>query len=54
MEIENVKQVVWDFFSKMMIEIESLEVIKEDENIFYIKVKTNDSSLVIWHSWKNL
>lgn len=54
MEIENVQQIVWEFFSKMLIELDSLEVIKEDENIFYIKVKTSDSSIVIWHSWKNL
>lgn len=38
----------------MWVSLESLEVTKEDENIFYVKVKTTDSSLLIWYSWKNL
>ncbi|MDD5769387.1 MAG: KH domain-containing protein [Candidatus Gracilibacteria bacterium] len=54
MELENVKQIVSDFFNKMLIDIESIEILKEDENIFYVKIKTNDSPLVIGYSGKNL
>ncbi len=54
MEIEAVKEITSNFFNKMMIMLESLDVSKEDENIFYIKIKTQDSSLLIWYSWKNL
>jgi hypothetical protein len=31
----------------MGVNLDNLEVSKEDENIFYIKVKTNDSPLLI-------
>lgn len=54
MEQEKFKQIIWDFFSKMMIPLDDLEIIKEDENIFKIKLKTNESSMTIWHFGKNL
>lgn len=54
MELEIVKQITNDFFSKMIVDLESIEVIQEDENIFYIKIKTTDSPLLIGYSWKNL
>lgn len=54
MELEVVKQITSDFFSKMIVDLESLDVTQEAEDIFYIKVKTTDSSLLIWYSWKNL
>lgn len=54
MEIEIIRQISNDFFDKIWINLNNLEIIKEDENIFYIKVKTNDSSLLIWYLWKNL
>lgn len=54
MELETVNKISRDFFEKMGINLDNLEVSKEDENIFYIKVKTNDSPLLIWYSGKNL
>lgn len=54
MELENVKKITSEFFEKMLVELDSLEVIQEDENIFYVKIKTTQSSLVIGYSGKNL
>lgn len=54
MELEIVKQISNCFFDKMWVNLDSLEVTQEDENIFYVKLKTKDSSLLIWYSWKNL
>lgn len=51
LEIKNITQ---QFFEKMLIEIENVEVEIEDESIVNIKIKTPDSSLVIWFSGKNL
>jgi len=47
MELETVKKISRDFFEKMGINLNNLEVNKEDENIFYVKVETNDSPLLI-------
>lgn len=49
-----IKSIVLSFFSKMLIEFSSIEVLKELENVYYIKLETNDSSLLIWTRWKNL
>ena len=54
MELEVVQKIANDFFEKMLITLDSLEVIQEEENIFYIKVKTSESSLMIGYSGKNL
>lgn len=54
MELENVKKITSEFFEKMLVELDSFEVIQEDENIFYVKIKTTESSLVIGYSGKNL
>jgi len=54
MELETVKKISRVFFEKMGINLNNLEVNKEDENIFYVKVETNDSPLLIWYSGKNL
>jgi len=47
MENNKITQIVHDFFEKLTIEIDSLEVIQEEENIFYVKIQTPDSSLLI-------
>lgn len=54
MEIEIIKTLVSEFLEKLMIQTESLEVLNEQENVFFIKLKTPDSSLFIGYSWKNL
>lgn len=51
---EQIKNIVEKFFSKMLIDFSNLEVIKELENIYYIKIETPDSPLLIWTRWKNL
>ncbi|MDD3302799.1 MAG: hypothetical protein PHN31_04520 [Candidatus Gracilibacteria bacterium] len=49
-----IKSIVLSFFSKMLIEFSSIEVLKELENVYYIKLETNDSSLLIGTRGKNL
>jgi len=51
---EQIKNLTNDFFSKLQIEIESINVEKQSENIYLIKIKTPESGLVIWTHWKNL
>lgn len=54
MDIAKFKELVNIFFEKLDINIESIEINNEENNIFYIKIQTPDSSLLIWYSWKNL
>lgn len=54
MILEDVKALSQEFFEKFWIEIEDLEILTEEENIYYIKLKTPDSWLLIWYSGKNL
>lgn len=54
MELDIIKEITLDFFKKLLIDIESLEVLQESEKIFYIKLKTVDSGLLIWYMWKTL
>lgn len=54
MVVETIKQVSVLFFEKMLIQIESLDVVKEADNIYYVKIKTPDSWLLIWYMWKAL
>ena len=49
-----IKGIAENFFSKMMIDFSNLEVKKELENIYYIKIESTDSSLLIGTRWKNL
>ena len=51
---KEIEKLILDFFSKIDIEISSLEIVKQKENIFLIKIKTPESGLVIWTHWKNL
>ena len=51
---ELIKNIVEKFFSKMLIDFSNLEVIKELENIYYIKLESPDSPLLIWTRGKNL
>lgn len=54
MLLEEVKEISKIFFEKLCIEIEELDVLQEAENIFYVKLKTPDSWILIWYSGKNL
>lgn len=52
--IEQIKNIASEFFNKLWIQYENLEVINQEENIFLIKIKTEESWLMIWPHWKNL
>ena len=49
-----IKDLVDIFFNKLDIKIDSIDVKQEEENIFFIKLKTEESWLIIWPHWKNL
>lgn len=51
----DINALVSDFFEKLSIKIDSLEVTNVDEsNIFNIKIKTEESGMLIWPHGKNL
>lgn len=52
--LEQIEKIAVDFFSKLQINITDLEVISEDEKIFNINIKTEESGLLIGTHWKNL
>lgn len=55
MDIETIIEKITDtFFEKLWINIENTNIIKNQEDIFLVKIKTSDSSLLIWQHWKNL
>ena len=52
--IEKMEKLINDFFSKLEIDIKITEIIEEVKDIFLVKIKTKDSSLIIGPHWKNL
>jgi len=52
--LEFIENTFKEFFSKMLINIEEININEESENIFNVKIKTPDSWIVIGPSWKNL
>ncbi|MDP5038885.1 MAG: hypothetical protein NWP80_00385 [Candidatus Gracilibacteria bacterium] len=54
MEINIIKNLVSDFLIKIEINNDFLEVTQEEENVFFIKIKTLDSSIFIGYLGKNL
>ncbi len=42
------------FFEKLGVSIDSIDIIQEEENIFLIKIKTEESGIIIGPHWKNL
>jgi len=51
---EKINIIVNSFFEKLSVSVESIDVIQEEEWIFLIKMKTDDSGMLIWPHWKNL
>jgi len=49
--LEEIKKISSEFFEKMWIKLDSLEVIQEWENIFFLRISTQDSGLLIWNHW---
>lgn len=52
--LSEIKNISKEFFENMQLEIESIEVLEEGNNIFLIILKTKDSWIAIWPQWKNL
>ena len=42
------------FFEKMWVELESIEIEEEKETIYFIKIKSPDSALLIGNRWQTL
>jgi hypothetical protein len=40
---DNVKNIIETFFEKLCVNIESIDIIEDEKNIFTIKIKSNDS-----------
>jgi len=49
-----IKDKIKTFFEKLQINIEKLDITIEEGHIFNVKIKTNDSWIVIWPHWKNI
>lgn len=54
MEVSVIKSLVEEFLEKLLINIDTLEILNESDDVYFIKIKTSESSLFIGHSWKNL
>ncbi len=52
--LENIENIIKDFFDKLQVKIDELEIITLDENIISIKIQTPDSWVLIGTHWKNL
>lgn len=54
--VENdvVLQIAKDFFQKLCIEVSEVNVREEANDVYYIKVQTPDSGIVIGPKWRNL
>lgn len=49
-----VEALVKQLFEKMNIKIDSIDIISNQNNTFNIKLKTEESWILIWPQWKNL
>ncbi len=54
MEVSVIKSLVEEFLEKLLINIDTLEILNESDDVYFLKIKTSESSLFIGHSWKNL
>ncbi len=52
--IQKIENITKTFFQKLDIVLENIEVEKQKENVFLIKIKTPDSWIIIWNHWENL
>ncbi len=51
---DTILEISTQFFNKMCVELETIEVEQEKESIFFIKINSPDSSLLIWNRWQTL
>ena len=52
--LNKIEKLTKDFFNNFWIEFSELDITNEEDNIFLIKIKTEESWLLIWPHWKNL
>lgn len=51
---DTILKISTDFFHKMWVELESIEIREEKESIYFIKINSPDSALLIWNRWQTL
>jgi len=51
---DSILQISTDFFTKLWVDYSDLWVEEENDKIFRVKIKSNDSNLLIGPHWKNL
>jgi len=49
--ISEIKEFSEEFFNKMWVKIDSLDVIVEWDDIYFIKITSPDSAILIWKHW---
>lgn len=54
METENIQKLVSEFFEKLQLQISEIKVEKEAEDIYFVKVQSSDSGIIIWPKGRNL
>jgi len=52
--IDVIKGITSEFLNNFWIQYDNLEVINQEKNIFLIKIKSDESWLLIWPHWKNI
>ena len=52
----DIKLITSEFFDKLWVTLDELNILNVDNsnNIFNIKIKTKESSLLIWYHWKTI
>lgn len=51
---DKIKDISISFFDKLWVHYSDLNIVKQDKNIYLIKIITDESPLVIWSHWRNL
>ncbi|MDD4151453.1 MAG: hypothetical protein PHR68_02455 [Candidatus Gracilibacteria bacterium] len=52
--LEKIKEISTSFFTNLSIDLENLEIVEQEKNIYYIKIKSSDSPILIGHSGDTL
>lgn len=52
--LEKVQHISEVFFEKTWVHIESISATQEKNNTFFIKIRSDDSALIIWSRWVTL
>lgn len=52
--LEKIKEISTSFFTNLSIDLENIEIVEQEKNIYYIKIKSSDSPILIGHSGDTL